>query len=150
MLCACDTQSSVASICSLAPASLKLAARQSSPPALNNPECSGPYEAPTRFSLFGVAVSTAALKIIGKRAAPPDFHFYVVHPCGTGGDDGDSRESLRIIFPAGSRSFSGWPTNKELPGNNRGFVSVMHWQSAVWSSGHPSATGSSLYPEARL
>jgi hypothetical protein len=54
--------------------------------------------------------------------------------CGTGGDDGDSRESLRIIFPAGSRSFSGWPTNKELPGNNRGFVSVMHWQSAVWSS----------------
>src|SRR4051794_4481086 len=80
MLCACDTQSSVASICSLAPASLKLAARQSSPPALNNPECSGPYEAPTRFSLFGVAVSTAALKIIGKRAAPPDFHFYVAHP----------------------------------------------------------------------
>src|SRR3954470_18567295 len=80
MLCACDTQSSVASICSLAPASLKLAARQSSPPALNNPECSGPYEVPTHFSLFGVAVLTAALKIIGKRAAPPDFHFYVAHP----------------------------------------------------------------------
>src|SRR4051794_9507061 len=86
MLCACDTQSSVASICSLAPASLKLAARQSSPPALNNPECSGPYEVPTHFSLFGVAVLTAALKIIGKRAAPPDFHFYVAHPtgCSTG------------------------------------------------------------------
>ncbi len=71
-------------ICSSAPVSSKRAARPSLATASNDPARSGPFVAPTRSLLYGLANSTTALRTARRRAARPDPNFRAAHPAGAG------------------------------------------------------------------
>jgi hypothetical protein len=74
-------RSKAASICLLAPAFSKPAAKPSSALASSSPACSGQSVAPMPSWRFAALTSITVSKLTGRTGVPPDSHLYVAHPC---------------------------------------------------------------------